>query len=225
MRACDSLLGWRSASVREGAEAMRKGSGKLTALGFVVFLVGWAPAPPLRAEAPTQLLKSTVDKVIAILQDAKFRGEAKRQERRAQLRKAILPRFDFEEMAKRSLGIYWQRNLSKKQEFVSAFTDFVEDRYVSHIESYKNEKIVYARERSDKEFAEVDTTVFLKHGEEIPIQYALHLVGGDWKVYDVTINHISLVNNYRSQFHRILATSTIDELIQRLQQKRAARES
>jgi len=204
---------------------MGMGSGKLMAVGFVVFLAGWAPALQLRAESPTQLVRSTVDRVIEILRDSRFQGKAKRQERRAHLRKAILAGFDFEEMAKRSLGSHWRRNLDKKQEFVSAFAEFVEDSYVGHIESYKNERIVYTRERLDEEVAEVDTKVFSRNGDEVPIQYKLHPVGSEWKIYDVVINGVSLVNNYRSQFNRILATSTIDELIQRMQQKRVERES
>jgi phospholipid transport system substrate-binding protein len=90
---------------------------------------------------------------------------------------------------------------------------------VSKIESYNHEKIVYVRERIDKRFAEVDTKVAPKKGEEVPIQYKLHFASGEWKVYDVVIDNVSLVNNYRSQFSRILATASFDELLRRMQEK------
>lgn len=88
---------------------------------------------------------------------------------------------------------------------------------MSSIESYKNEKILYTRERVDKDFAQVNTKVITGKGDEIPIDYRLHSVGGEWKVYDVVIENVSLVNNYRSQFHRILDTASFDELLRRLQ--------
>ncbi|MBI2210680.1 MAG: ABC transporter substrate-binding protein, partial [Deltaproteobacteria bacterium] len=80
-------------------------------------------------------------------------------------------------------------------------------------------KILYTRERLENNFAQVDTKVLRSDGEEIPINYKLHLVGGQWKIYDVLIENISLVNNYRSQFHRILSTASFDDLIKRLQEK------
>lgn len=198
---------------------------RVTAVGFVGFMLGWSPVQGVRAEAPTQQIRTTVEQVVKILKDSRYQGEAGKRERRERLRRAIFPRFDFTEMARRSLGSHWQRNWDREKEFVSAFGDFVENSYVRHIESYKNERIVYARERMDRDFAEVDTKVVTNHGDEVPIQYRLHLRGGDWKVYDVVINHISLVNNYRSQFKRILATSSINDLIERLRDKSADRES
>lgn len=183
----------------------------------VALVVTWGAVNSVWAESIITQIKSTVDRVVEILKDPRLQRDAKAGERRQRLRQAIAPRFDFEEMAKRSLGQHWQRNAARKGEFVPVFTRFVEDSYVSSIESYKNEKILYTRERVDKDFAQVNTKVITGKGDEIPIDYRLHSVGGEWKVYDVVIENVSLVNNYRSQFHRILDTASFDELLRRLQ--------
>lgn len=186
---------------------------------IITLAVTWGAVNSVWAESIIAQIKSTVDRVVEILKDPRLQRDTKVGERRQRLRQAIAPRFDFEEMAKRSLGQHWQRHAARKQEFVPVFTKFVEESYVSSIESYKNEKIVYIRERIDKDFAQVDTRVVTGKGDEIPINYRLHLVGGQWKVYDVVIENVSLVNNYRSQFHRILDTASFDDLIKRLQEK------
>ncbi len=192
---------------------------KIWVAGISVLLVSWLVVSWLWAGSVTADVKSTVDDVVAVLKDPRLQADAKKKERRERLRRVIGARFDFEEMAKRSLGQHWQRHAARKQEFVPVFTKFVEESYVSSIESYKNEKIVYIRERIDKDFAQVDTRVVTGKGDEIPIDYRLHPVGGEWKVYDVVIENVSLVNNYRSQFNRILATASFDELIKKLQEK------
>lgn len=204
---------------------MKRERWRIPAAALVGLVLGWSPAQGARAETPGQQIKTTVDQVVKTLKDSRYQGEAGKKQRRQQLRRLIFPRFDFAEMAKRSLGSHWQRNRDREKEFVSAFSNFVESSYVRQIESYKDEKIVYSRERMDGDFAEVDTKVVTNHGDEVPILYRLHLRAGSWKVYDVVINHISLVNNYRSQFRRILATSSINDLIERLRDKGADRES
>jgi len=186
---------------------------------IIALAVNWGAVNSVWAESIIAQIKSTVDHVVQILKDPRLQRDAKVEERRQRLRQIIAPRFDFEEMAKRSLGQHWQRNAARKDEFVPVFTRFVENSYVSSIESYKNEKILYTRERVDKDFAQVDTKVVKSKGDEIPINYKLHSVGGEWKVYDVVIENVSLVNNYRSQFNRILATASFDDLIKRLQEK------
>ena len=175
----------------------------------------------LWAGSVTAEVKKTVENVVGILKDPRLQLDAKKKERRERLRQIIGARFDFEEMARRSLGQHWQRHAARKQEFVPVFTNFVEGSYVGQIETYRNEKILYTRERLENNFAQVDTKVLRSDGEEIPINYRLHLVGGEWKIYDVLIENISLVNNYRSQFHRILSSASFDELLKKLQEKRA----
>ncbi len=171
------------------------------------------------AATPTHQIKETVDRVLAVLQDPTNMGEAKKAERREILRQVLLPRFDFPEMAKRSLGNHWKNQNGRQEEFVSVFTDFMENSYISLVESFKEGKIVFVRERVDKDFAEVDTKVLPLKEQPLPITYKLHLVRGEWKIYDVVIENVSLVNNYRSQFNRIISSASFDELLRKLREK------
>jgi phospholipid transport system substrate-binding protein len=175
-------------------------------------------AVPAAAGPPTDQTRMTVDRVLSILKNPSLQSNPK--QRREQLRETIYPRFDFTEMAKRSLGPHWsRRSPQEQQEFVKVFTDLLESSYVDQIESYNGEKIAYTREQLDKDSAEVFTKVITKKGEEFSINYKLHPVGGEWKVYDVVVEDVSLVNNYRSQFNRVLANASFDELLRKLQQK------
>ena len=129
-------------------------------------------------------------------------------------------RFDFNEMAKRSLGTEWKkRSPEEKKEFVQLFTSLLENAYLDKIESYNGEKVQYLNERQEKDFSEVNTKVFGNRGEEFSLDYRLHNINGDWKVFDVVIENISLVNNYRAQFRRVLARSSFGELVQTMKQK------
>jgi phospholipid transport system substrate-binding protein len=172
------------------------------------------------AGAPTDQIRTTVDRVLAILKDPALTGASAKEERREELRKAIFPRFDFEEMAKRSLGAEWRRQPPAKQkEFVDLFTELLRNSYVESIESYGGSKIVYNRESQDGNYAEVGSKITAHQGEEFSIDYRLMLEGGAWKVYDVIVENISLVNNYRSQFRRILGRSSFAELLQTIRDK------
>jgi len=185
-------------------------------LGTALFLL----ALPAGAGAPTEQTRTTADKVLSILNNPELRSAARKNERREQLRAVIYPRFDFAEMAKRSLGPQWSRRSPQEQrEFVRLFTEVLENSYVDKIESYGGEKITYIRENLDKDHAEVFTKVVTKKAEEFSVNYILRSVDGEWKVYDVVIENISLVNNYRSQFNRILAKASFDELLRKLQAK------
>lgn len=194
---------------------------KVLCVTLIVLFFYFLIPSPLSAGAPTEQLRTTVEKVLTILQDPGIKSEGGKRDRNGQLRQVIFPRFDFTEMAKRSLGSHWrQRTPQEQQEFVKIFADLLGKSYVDKIESYGGEKIVYTREVQDENYAEVDTRIFAKKGENLSITYKLHDTNGDWKVYDVVIDHISLINNYRSQFNRILSTGSFDDLIKRLQEKR-----
>jgi len=174
----------------------------------------------LRAGAPTDQVRQTADQVLALLQDARFKGADKESQRRQRLRQIIGNRFDFEEMSKRSLGANWRRvGRDEQQRFVQLFTDFLEKSYADQIESYDGEKIAYGREQLAQDQAEVDSKIITKKGREVAVNYKLRSAGGDWKVYDVVIENVSLVNNYRSQFNRILAKATFNELLKKLEAK------
>lgn len=186
---------------------------------FLLFLYLLIPAP-LRAGVPKEQVQTTVDKVLNILRDPQLKSENKKEERQSRLRQTIAPRFDFNEMAKRSLGAHWRRiSPEKQQEFVKLFSDLLEKSYVDKIDSYNGEKVVYTREKQDKDHAEVDTKVITKQGEEFSVNYRLRSHGGEWKAYDVVIENISLVNNYRSQFNRVLTKSPFEELLRRMKER------
>lgn len=182
-----------------------------------------APVKPIGVVTPTDQVRDTVSTITAILKNPALKTDAKKNERRDQLRRAIYARFDFGEMARRSLGAEW-RNLSSKQqeEFTKLFTDLLERAYLDQIESYNNEKFVYLKETIDQDYAEVQSKVVTGKGEEYSLDYRLRQAGRDWKVYDVVVENISLVNNYRSQFGRVIANQSYDELVRKMKDKQFA---
>jgi phospholipid transport system substrate-binding protein len=174
----------------------------------------------LRAGVPTEQVRQTADQVLSVLQDSRLKSADKQKERREQIRQIVASRFDFGEMAKRSLGSNWQKgNNDEQRQFVQLFTELLEKSYADQIESYDGEKIVYGRENVSQDQADVDTKILTKKGEQISVNYKLRSAGNDWKVYDVVIENISLVNNFRSQFNRILANASFAELLRKLQSK------
>jgi phospholipid transport system substrate-binding protein len=194
---------------------------KLTiSLGLATILAFGTAGTLLGASPAGEQVKETTDRVMKVLNDPKLQGNNQKKERREALRQIILPKFDFAEMAKRALGSNWTREPDKQKEFVSAFTQLLEDSYADQVEAANGNKIIFVNERTDKDYAEVDTKVVSPKGEETPMTYKLHPVGSDWKVYDVVIANISLVNNYRSQFSRVLANGSMDELIKRMKDKK-----
>jgi phospholipid transport system substrate-binding protein len=171
--------------------------------------------------SPKEQIKKTVDKVISILKDPKYKGEKKSRQKRAALRNEISKVFDFEEMAKRSLGIYWRdRTPQEKKEFVELYKDLLERSYSGKIESYSDEEILYTDEKIENgKYAEVRTKIITKDKKEVPIDYKLYFNGTEWKVYDVVIEGVSLVSNYRSQFNKIISNHSYQELVKRMKTK------
>jgi phospholipid transport system substrate-binding protein len=165
--------------------------------------------------------------LLLIAPESSFAGAATDQlkqsveSRRQQLKRALGERFAFDEMAKRSLGAQWQkRTASEQQEFVRLFTDLLEGAYLSKLEEYSGEKIQFVNERQEKDFAEVNTKVVNRKGEDFALDYRLMNINGDWKVTDVVIENISVVNNYRSQFNRVLSKSSFEDLTEAMKQKK-----
>ena len=139
-------------------------------------------------------------------------------EKRKLVRDAIFPRFDFQEIAEHSLGAEWHRRSSKEQtEFVKLFADFLEKAFVRRIASNR-EKFIYT-ERVDEPYAEVDSKLLTPKGEEIKIKYLLRRLQSEWKVYDIVVEDVSLVGNYRSQFSRVISKFSYEELVRRIKQK------
>lgn len=172
------------------------------------------------ADAPTQQVKQTVDKVLDILRNKELKRPEKTAERRVAIRKVIDERFDFDEMAIRSLAVHWRgRTAEEKKEFVPLFTDLLERSYIKKIESYTDEDVLYISERINGEYSEVDTKIVTKRKVEIPIKYKLLKKNAKWEVYDVVIEGVSLVNNYRTQFNKIIRTESYDALVKRMRDK------
>ncbi|MBI2358748.1 MAG: ABC transporter substrate-binding protein [Deltaproteobacteria bacterium] len=191
-----------------------------TILTFLSLLLVLISACPSSAGVATDQIRATVDKALTVLKDPGLKSEPRIQERRDKLRQILYARFDFAEMAKRSLGSHWRRRTPKEQEeFVQLFTGLLEQAYIDRIESYNEETFQYAREILDGNFAEVESRILTRKGEEFTILYKTHLAKGEWKVYDVVIENISLVNNFRSQFNRVIANSSYEELVRRLKEK------
>ena len=172
------------------------------------------------AGTPGEQVRQSVDNLLAILKDPQLKGESRKHERRAKLKEVIHQRFEFTEMAKRSLGYEWRRRSPEEQKgFVRLFTDLLERAYLNQLESYSGEKIQFLKELDGDNYADVATKIIDNKGQEYSVNYRLHKVSEDWKVYDVVIEDISLVNNYRSQFNRVLAKSSYEELVSTMKGK------
>lgn len=187
----------------------------------LLLIASWVDPVSLWAESPAEQMKTTLARVVQILNNSKLEGEAKKKDRRELLRQAIFPCFDFAEMARRSLGNHWHGYAARHQELVAPFANLVQDSYLRQVESYDVDRVLYARERANQGFTEVNTKLVARGREELSIDYRLHLVATEWKIYDVLIDRVSLVNYYRSQFHRVLSTSSFDDLLERLRDRRA----
>ena len=173
------------------------------------------------AESAKDQLQGTIDRVIEVLRIIQNPEDIERN--RTSVRQILIVRFDFAGMAQRSLGNRWNDLKGDEEEFVSAFTDFVEFSYMSSLGSYRGEKVVYDGDRANGRSAEVDTRVVGGQGPPMKIGYKLHLIGEQWLVYDAVVDDVSVVANYRSQFARILQTVSLGELIQNLRAKGSGR--
>ncbi len=172
------------------------------------------------AATAQEQLKGAIDRVVSTLDSPALKGDGKATDRRTAVRKIANEIFDFPEIARRSLGRYWQP-LSEVQrtEFVGLFGDLLERSYISKIELYGGEKIVYSGERVDGDLATVSTKIITKNGTEVPVDYRLFRRGDRWMIYDVNVEGISLVSNYRTQFNKIIQTSGYNTLVDRMKAK------
>ncbi|HZV96169.1 MAG TPA: ABC transporter substrate-binding protein [Candidatus Nitrosocosmicus sp.] len=179
-------------------------------------------APVAGAGLPTDQLRGAIDRVVKTLENPAYKGDSRVPERRAAVRKIANEIFDFGEIARRSLGRHWQgRSDAEHEEFVTLFADLLERSYISKIDQYGGEKIVYTGEKIESENSVVSTKLVTKNGTEVPIDYRLVKRGERWLVYDVSIEGVSLVSNYRTQFNKIIQTASYAELIRRMKSKQA----
>ncbi len=187
------------------------------ALGLVLSAVIVLPAA---AGVPSDQLKAQIDRVLKALDDPELKKGGKAKDRRAAVRKIANDIFDFGETARRSLGRHWQpRTPAERDEFVQLFSDLLERSYISRVELYGGEKIQYLGDSIEADQAKVQTKLQTKGGSEIPIEYRMHRKGDRWLVYDVIIEGVSLIANYRTQFNKIIQTSSYQELVRKMKTK------
>src|SRR5262245_20961459 len=215
---------------RDGGFPLREPAGFRT-LGSVSFwlacatsiLLGTSCNPELKPSqiqgAPTEAMRTTVSQALRVLQDPEFKKPERTNERATQLKKIADQRFDYGEMAKRSLGGQWDKLTEReRQEFVDLFTEFLTATYMEKIQSYSGEEVTFLNERLDGNFAEV-TSIMVGRKTETPMDYRHMKKSGEWKAYDVVIDGISLVQNYRGQFAAIVRSSSYEHLVQVLRDK------
>jgi phospholipid transport system substrate-binding protein len=187
---------------------------------IVAVLVLVSNGKSANAGEPTEAIRGAVNQGVEILKNAKLDNQKQRLQVIDQLRQIVYPLFDFNEMAMRSLGAHWRRlNQQQKREFVSTFTALLEKTYADQIDLYHGQQVVYTGERLDGDYAQVDSRIVDKDGQSYSVAYRLHKVDGKWKIYDVLAENISLVNNYRSQFNRVIARSSFEELLNTMKEK------
>jgi phospholipid transport system substrate-binding protein len=199
---------------------VKSSNGCRWALLLLPLLLFGIAAPGIAGE-PTDQMKQTTDKVLSILNDPALKGPSKTEQRERLIRKALDERFDWEEMARRSLAKHWsQRTEEEKKEFVRLYTGLVERTYIDKIvEGYSGEKIIYEGENIEKDYGTVKVKIVTKKETNIPVEYRLRTRGDKWLIYDVSIEGVSLVNNYRTQFDSIMVKFPYANLVKRLKDK------
>ena len=191
----------------------------LVVVALVAVLVTGTVAPA-SAGPPTDQVREYTDAVVRILEDPALKAEDRKPERRAAVRKIAAEVFDVQETARRALGPHWQqRTPQQREEFVQLFADLLERTYIAKIDLYGGERLKFTDERVDGDIAVVRARVLTRQGAEVPVEGRMHKRAERWLIYDVTIENISLIANYRSQFDRIIRTSSYGELVKRLRKQ------
>jgi phospholipid transport system substrate-binding protein len=197
-----------------GSAPYTRGVGNaLTTLAVSLVLLAGTPA----WAGPTDQLREYTDQVVKVLDDPSMA----RQDRRAAVRKIAHEAFDISETAQRVLARHWQaRTPAEREEFTQLFADLLERTYIARMDEYGGERIRYLGESIDGSFASVKARIVTRTGTEVAVESRMNLRGDRWLIYDILIENVSLVGNYRSQFDRIIRSSSYEELVRRLKTKR-----
>ncbi|HEY7205145.1 MAG TPA: ABC transporter substrate-binding protein [Methylomirabilota bacterium] len=172
--------------------------------------------------APLQVVQSATDQVLQIVQDSQLAAPISQDRRRAEVQRIADRLFDFPEMARRALALHWrERSPQEQSEFVAVFKQLLARAYIGRLEGYAGEQIVYLGETVDAGFATVRSKIVTGRGTEIGVDYRLRLVGSRWMVYDVAVQGVSFVANYRGQFDKIIRASSYPALVRELKSKYA----
>ena len=184
---------------------------------LAVMLTALAVTGAAWAGAPTDEVRQYTDHVQKILEDPALRSADKR----AAVRKVATEIFDVNETARRALGTHWQaRTPTERDEFVLLFADLLERTYISKIDLYRGERLRYISETIDGNFATVRAKVITTKGVEVPVEARMLKRGEHWLIYDIAIESVSLISNYRTQFDRIIRTASFQELVRKLKENR-----
>ncbi len=197
---------------------------KSAAVALILVCPAAVTLAELPSESPTQAVRATIGEVFRILEDPKLKDPAMLMPRRRMLEQVIATHFDYTEMSKRALAAHWTAlTETERVEFVELFKSFLSDRYAEKIEGYSGEQVHYLSERIEGHYAEVRTEL-RSSKVEIPMDYRLFLKEAQWHAYDIVVDGISLVKNYRSQFEKIVRTDSYQELVRRLRNRTVGEE-
>ncbi len=169
---------------------------------------------------PTQVVQAAVTRAMTIVQDTELARPVNADKRRAELRRAAEDLFDFGEMSRRALARHWsERSPQEREEFVRLFTDLLERSYLSKVENWSGEKVLFVSEAIDGDYAAVRSRIVTARKQEVPIEYRLYRAGQRWQAYDVLFEGVSFIATYRSQFNRIIQTSSFAGLMDKMREK------
>ena len=171
-------------------------------------------------ELPGKIIVATIDRSLKVLERPDLQGFDKVLERREELWSVLEPIFSFRQIAQRSLGHHWKdRTPEEKKEFIKVFVKILKDTYLSKTDAYSGEEIVYLREKTKGKRSKVQTNIVLTNGKKVSVDFNMFNTGKSWKIYDIIIEGVSTVGNYRSQFNSILGESSFEELMVKLREK------
>ena len=173
------------------------------------------------AVTPMETVRADINKVLDVLRDPSLKGESGKKIKKTKIRSLAKEMFGFDELSRRTLGQNWKRlNADQQKEFTDLYASLLEETYANRLLSYTNEKVRYGKETPlSGKTVEVETTIVTTQGADIPINYRVVQKDGDWKVYDVVIEGVSLIDNYRSQFNRIIKRESYDALVKKMRRK------
>jgi len=172
------------------------------------------------AGEPTDRIKVVSDKIIAIIFDDSLKTPEMKSKRDQMVYEIVDGLFSWEEFSRRTLARHWgKRTENEKREFISLFRQLVERAYMAKAGQYSGGKVVFLDEKIEGDYCNVSTLVLTSTGTQIPVEYRVIKKDGVWWVYDVYIEGVSLVSNYRSQFNDIIIKSSFEDLLKRLKDK------
>ena len=189
----------------------------------VTLLLALSLVPSAWAGAPTDQLRDGIGRVVKILHDPALAGEQRGDERRAAIGRVAGEIFDFGDMAKRSLGPHWaKRTPAERAEFSRLFTELIQRSYITKVDQHGSvARVTFLGETVEDDYAVVKTRVPLSNGSSMPLDYRMHSTAGQWQVYDLSMDGVSLLANYRAQFNKIIRTSSFEDLVARLKANKA----